>query len=199
MCTLSKFADDTKLSGAADTPEGRDVIQRDLDKLEKWTYVNLTRFNKAKCKDLHLGWGNPCYQYRLRDERIASSPAKKDLGVLVDEKLDMSHQCVLAAQKANHIPGCIKRSMASRSREVILPLHSALVRPHLESCIQLCSPQHKKDTELLERVQRRTTKMVRGLEHLSYEERLSKLGLLRLKKRRLQGDLIAAFQYLKGA
>ncbi|KAJ7414629.1 hypothetical protein BTVI_40643 [Pitangus sulphuratus] len=166
-CTLSKFADDTKLCVVVHMLEGRDAIQRDLDSLE-----------------------------RLDGEGIESSPAE-DLGVMVDEKLNMSCQCVLTPQKANTILGCIKRSMASRLKEVILCLYSALERPHLDYYIQLRCPQHKKDMELLEQVQRRAMKLIRGLEHLPY--RLRKLGLFSLEKRRLCGDLIATFQYLKEA
>ncbi|KFQ82973.1 hypothetical protein N335_05546, partial [Phaethon lepturus] len=172
---------------------------RNLDKLKEWAHVNLIKFNKAKCKILHLGQGNPQYQYKLGDEGMESSSAEKDLGVLVDEKLDMSWQCALISQKAHHLLGFIQSSVASRLREMILPLCSALVRPHREFCVQLWSPQHRKGMDLLEQVQRRATKMVRAMEHLSYEDRLRELGLFSLEKRRLWGHLIAAFQYLKEA
>ena len=80
---------------------------------------------------LHFGQGNPRYLYKLGED-LESNSGEKDLGVLVDEKLDMSQLCELAVWKANYILGCLKKGVASREREVIIPLYSALVRPHLE-------------------------------------------------------------------
>ena len=124
---------------------------------------------------------DPYYQYRLGDERLEHSPAKKNMRAMVDGKLDMSQQCT-EVQKVNRILGCIKRSMDSRAREVILPLYSSVARPYLKHYIQMWSCLYSRDTDLLECIQRRATKMILRTDHLSYKGKVRELVFFSLEK-----------------
>jgi len=126
-CTLNKFTDNKKLQGIAIIPTDCMAFHGELDGLERWDVWNLMKFNKKR-RALHPAR----HQYMLRATQMESSSAEKDIGVLVDTKLNSSQQCVVTAKNTNGILDCIRQSITSRSKEVILPLYSAIMRQHLK-------------------------------------------------------------------
>ena len=154
-------------------------------------------FNFGKCKYLHTGPGNTGMNYDMGGTIISKTVKEKDLGVTMNANMKVSEQCRIAASKGNQILGMIQRNITHKEKSLIVPLYKAIVRPHLEYCIQAWNPHLRKDIDMLEKIQRRATKLIPGLRYLRYEERL-KDGLTTLETRRLRGGQIEVFIILNG-
>ena len=146
---------------------------------------------------MHIGLQNIKYEYKMNGKILQKVREEKDLGVIINNDLKTSVQCLAASKKANKMLGFIARNFDYKSPEVITRLYTALVRPHLEYAVQFWSPCFIKDVNTLERVQRRATKLIPGLRNLQYETRLERLNMFSLKNRRIRGDLIELFKILK--
>ena len=193
-----KFVDDTKLFRKVNTDGDKQHLQNDLDRLMKWSEKWQMMFNFGKCKCLHTGHGNLNVNYKMGDTVLGTTLKEKDLGVRISADMKVSEQCGIAASKGNKIIGLIRRNITYKGKKLIIPLYKAIVRPHLEYCIQAWRPYRKKDIDTLERIQRRATKMIPELRDLSYEERLKECDLTTLETRRLRGDQIEVFKILNG-
>ena len=193
-----KFADDTKLFRKVNTDGDKQHLQNDLDRLVKWSEKWQMLFNFGKCKCLHTGHGNLNVNYKMGATVLGTTVKEKDLGVTISADMKVSEQSGIAASKGNQILGLIRRNITYKGKKLIIPLYKAIVRPHLEYCIQAWRPYRKKDIDTLERIQRRATKMIPELRDLSYEERLKECGLTTLETRRLRGDQIEVFKILNG-
>ena len=193
-----KFADDTKLFRKVNTDGDKQHLQNDLDRLVKWSEKWQMLFNFGKCKCLHTGHRNLNVNYKMGDTVLGTTVKEKDLGVTISADMKVSEQCGIAASKGNQILGLIRRNITYKGKKLIIPLYKAIVRPHLEYCIQAWRPYRKKDIDTLECIQRRATKMIPELRDLSYEERLKECGLTTLETRRLRGDQIEVFKILNG-
>ncbi len=195
---LSKFADDTKIGRAIHSDDDANALQRDLDNLCEWTDKWQMRFNTEKCKVINVGRTNDNNNYKLVNDTISHSSCERDLGVMVTKDLKPRQQCIKVRNKANRILGFISRSVSNRTDKVILQLYLALVRPHLDYAVQFWCPAYKMDIHSLESVQRRMTKMIHSIRNLPYEERLKRLNLHSLERRRVRGDLIEVYKWMTG-
>jgi ribonuclease P/MRP protein subunit RPP40 len=153
-------------------------------------------FNVDKCTVMHLGKNNRNFEYKMGEKILKTSEQEKDLGVIMHSNGKTSEQCGQAVKKANAVLGMIKRNITFKSKDNIVRLYKSLVRPRLEYCVQVWNPYLRKDVDKLERVQRRATKLIEGYRHFSYEDRLSKTGLISLEQRRVRGDLIQVFKMI---
>ena len=202
---ISMFADDTKIYQAiTDAQEAHQSdLQEDLNRLQAWAEAMQMKFHPNKCKVLHLGTRNPNHLYTMAGDdgtlhTLEAVSEEKDLGVTVDHKLVFDRHVQNQVNKANKILGAVRHTFKAIDQESFHHLYTGLVRPHLEYASVTWSPRWKKEKDALEQVQRRATRLVQGISHLPYQERLARLQLPTLEFRRRRADLIQLYKILHG-
>ena len=195
---IKMFADDTKLYSTVSSPQDRYNLQDDLDALVRWSDTWQLPFNEEKCKVLHIGHGNQEHQYTMRGSTMNDTQVEKDLGIHIDAELKFRKQASAVVAKATQILAVIRRSFALIDEFTLPLLFKSLVRPHLEYGNLVWGPFNREDQKLVERVQRRATRMVANIRHMPYEKRLQRLRLPSLYYRRRRGDMVFMYQLFHG-
>ena len=195
---IFKFADDTKLLGTVSCTEDIEQLQKDLDKLLDWSQKWQMSFNKDKCKVMHIGYGNKLVEYVMDGSILQAVEEEKDLGVIVNRELKVAKQCAAATKKGYQTLGLISRTFTNKGKSLIIRLYKSLVRPHLDYCIQAWRPHLQKDIDMLEKVQRRATRMAAECGKMEYKDRLRITNLTTLETRRLRADLVEVYKILNG-
>ena len=194
------FADDTKVYRAIESTDTPELLQNDVSKSEYWGGEWKMFYNTDKCHHVHIGENTEASKFEMGsgDNRntIKRVESEKDLGVFIDEKLNFRDHITKKVNIANRNLGIIFRSFTYMDKEMFLNLYKSMVRPHIEYATQVWSPQYKKDKITLENVQRRATRLVKCIKHLSYSERLKALGLPTLEYRRERADMIQVYKIL---
>ena len=197
---IHMFAEDTKISRQMTAQSAQVTLQTDLKQLEAWTRKWQLRFNQKKCKVMHLGQYNHHYDYTItsggKDTTMGETTNERDLGVQIDRDLKFDQQVEMVANKANKMLGLIRRSFKYLYGPTMKKLYTSLVRPILECGNVAWAPTLKRDQQMIENIQRRTTKLVPELKNLEYGDRLRALKLPNLYYRRARGDMIETYKYL---
>lgn len=201
-CLLKLFADDAKLYRVVKSAQDCGDLQVDVFKSEEWAKVWEMFYNKKKCKHLRVGNPEPTYTYVMSPDsdphEIERVDFEKDLGVIVDKKLNFREHISSKIAKANRNLGMVFRTFTYIDRDMFSNLYKSLIRPHLEYASPVWSPMYKKDMIALENVQRRATRLVKTLSNLSYPERLKSLGIPTLEYRRERADVIEVYKIING-
>ena len=204
---ISLFADDSKIftrivseKNTQKRPgvRGEVNLQQDLNRIREWASRWKMDFNVGKCKVMHLGSSNPRNKYTMGGTEVMVTTEERDLGVMFDESLEFDKHIREIVNKANRMLGLMRIGFNNLDKEVFMNLYPVLVRPLLEYCVQVWSPYKQKYINIIERVQRRATKLVPSLRNLPYEDRLERLGLTTLVERRFRGDMIETYRILSG-
>nr|VZH95560.1 unnamed protein product [Spirometra erinaceieuropaei] len=193
------FADDIKIWSTVRREVDEARLQTNLDHLEQWSKDWLLPFNVNKCTFRRVsGTSSPNHTaYRLTGKPLQEVDAQKDLGVWITTSLNASLQCPKVAKSAMSIPYVVKRASFSFDEDCFAKVFRTFVRPHLEFTIRAWRPWAVKDLGIVEKVQRRATKLVSGQWSLPYETRLANLDLFPLSYRQLRGDLMQAFRIVR--